>query len=196
MYTQNIPDTFQLLERHCIWFSFPVLEPDFPLFFSLHSQMKETIITQPFSSVNSYDYFYFKSNDGINNISYSNDLEIWIPPNASFCHSHTRKNQRSFTLRVLTLETHPQLVPSPRAAPAGNSPSESPRQLLKLRINLLWGEDLRDTDGLITGVQLSGRPCLAQFTMCSNLFQLQGSKAVTPGPGEGWCVLAGGHVQY
>lgn len=112
---------------------------------------------------------------------------IWklsIPPSATFVISTHERIKRTSLFRFRPWKHIPQLLSPPKDFPAVNSPSESPRQLLELRINLLWGEDLRDTDGWITGVRLSGRPYLAQLNMGSNLFQLQGSKAVTLCPGE------------
>lgn len=112
---------------------------------------------------------------------------IWklrIPPSATFVISTHERIKEMSLFGFWPWKHNPQVLSSPKAFPAVNSTSESPRQLLELRINLLWGEDLRDTDGWITGVQLSGRPYLAQFNMGSNLFQLQGSKAVTLCPGE------------
>ena len=116
--------------------------------------------------------------------SYSNDLKITDPTQTTFVISTHERIKEMSLFGFWPWKHNPQFLSSPKAFPAVNSTSESPRQLLELRINLLWGEDLRDTDGWITGVQLSGRPYLAQFNMGSNLFQLQGSKAVTLCPGE------------
>ena len=110
--------------------------------------------------------------------------KLWIPPSTTFVISTHERIKEMSLFGFWPWKHNPQFLSSPKAFPAVNSTSESPRQLLELRINLLWGEDLRDTDGWITGVQLSGRPYLAQFNMGSNLFQLQGSKAVTLCPGE------------
>lgn len=110
--------------------------------------------------------------------------KLWIPPSAIFVISTHERIKGTSLFGFWPWKHNPQLLSSPKAFPAVNSSSESPRQLLELRINLLWGEDLRDTDGWITGVQLSDRPYLAQFNMGSNLFQRQGSKAVTLCPGE------------